>query len=127
LTLKPEPNPEDMTAADIEKILSIKDPPDFVETQWKKEEIGDDAAQDILDDEADSAFGGMPKGRSVSPRIQALRDFGIQLQEGDLAKRIKKKKKKDAESPTEAVALGAESVPGAGGIDQGSEISEEEE
>ena len=70
----------------------------------------------------------MPKGRSVSPRIQALRDFGIQLQEDALARRIKRnKKKKDAESPTEAVALGGESVPGGSGIDQGSKISEEEE
>lgn len=66
---------------------------------------------------------------NVSPEVQALRDFGKQLQEGDLEWRMskKKKKKKDAESPTEAVALGAESVPGAGGVDQGSEISKEEE
>ena len=93
-----------------------------------REEIGDAAAQDILDDDAEGTFSGMLKGSPVSPRIRALQDFKEKLREGAAEnKAARLKKKKGPTRPTDPVVAGAESVPGGSGVDKGTKISKEEE
>jgi len=92
-----------------------------------REEIGDEAAQDILDDDAEGTLSGMPKGSPVGAGIQALQDFKERLQAGAAEKMAARRKKKAAERPTDAVVPGAVVVPGEGGLDRGTQITEEEE
>tara|TARA_R110002110_G_scaffold142627_1_gene330894 strand:+ start:591 stop:3779 length:3189 start_codon:yes stop_codon:yes gene_type:complete len=113
-------------------IDSIKDVPE----PWDRPVP--DTAEDVLDEDDEGTFSGMPKSAkrgesaaarvAISPRIQALQDFKEKLQAGAAEnKAARLKKKKDPTRPTDAVVAGDESVPGGSGVDKGTPISKEEE